>query len=290
MARDKYNAVWVSHSSISDFLHCPRAYYLKNVYKDKNTGNKMKVMAPALALGGAVHEVLEGLTVLPKDTRFSESLITKFQAVWTKYGGKQGGFLNQDTEYAFRQRGEAMLRRVYNNPGPLKDLSIKIKQDLPYYWLSEEDNIILCGKVDWLEYLADSDTVHIIDFKTGKRKEEAGSLQLPIYLLLVQNTQTKIVSRASYWYLETDDRLTVQDLPEVAEAEKKVLDIARKIKLARKLEKYDCPKGKGGCFACQPMERILKGEGELVGNDQYGSDVYILPEVNESDKPESEIL
>src|ERR1035437_4279352 len=34
MAQDKFNAVWVSHSSIGDFLKCPRLYYLHNVYKN----------------------------------------------------------------------------------------------------------------------------------------------------------------------------------------------------------------------------------------------------------------
>jgi ATP-dependent helicase/DNAse subunit B len=64
-----------------------------------------------------------------------------------------------------------------------------MKEDLPHYWLSEDDGIILCGKIDWLQYLPDTDSVHIVDFKTSKNKEKANSLQLPIYLLLVSNTQ-----------------------------------------------------------------------------------------------------
>ena len=39
--RDPYKAVWVSHSSMGDFLKCPRLYYLHNVYKNKNCGSKM---------------------------------------------------------------------------------------------------------------------------------------------------------------------------------------------------------------------------------------------------------
>ncbi|KKQ37796.1 MAG: hypothetical protein US54_C0025G0014, partial [Candidatus Roizmanbacteria bacterium GW2011_GWA2_37_7] len=46
MAPDKFSAVWVSHTSISDFLQCPYAYYLKHVYKDPKTGHKMKIMSP----------------------------------------------------------------------------------------------------------------------------------------------------------------------------------------------------------------------------------------------------
>jgi hypothetical protein len=40
---------------------------------------------------------------------------------------------------------------------------------------------------------------------------------------------------------------------------------------------------------CQPFERILKGEGELVkSDDRY--DIYVLPWKKESEFPESEIL
>ena len=81
---DKYTATWASHTTINDFLRCPRAYYLKAMYKDPKTNHKIKLMSPALALGQAVHEVLESLSVLPKQSRFSESLIAKFE--------KEGGF------------------------------------------------------------------------------------------------------------------------------------------------------------------------------------------------------
>jgi ATP-dependent helicase/DNAse subunit B len=59
--RDKYSAVWVSHSSMGDFLKCPYAYYLHNIYKDPKTGRKINIVNPSLSLGVAVHEVLEGL-------------------------------------------------------------------------------------------------------------------------------------------------------------------------------------------------------------------------------------
>ena len=42
MAVDKYTAVWVSHSSMGDFLKCPRAYFLHNVYKDPKTDSGKK--------------------------------------------------------------------------------------------------------------------------------------------------------------------------------------------------------------------------------------------------------
>src|SRR5581483_8920580 len=201
MPSDKYSAVWVSHSSVGDFLKCPRAYYLHNVYKNPKTGRKMNVINPARARGQAVHEVLEGLISHKAEERMSQSLVGKLEKNWAKYAGKKGGFKDTDEEEATRERARAMLERVEKNPGPLINKAIRISKDLPNYYLSEQENIILCGKVDWLEYLPESDSVHIIDFKTGRREESDDSLQLPMYHLLVKNTQKRSVGKASYWYL-----------------------------------------------------------------------------------------
>lgn len=282
---DKFTATWVSHSSISEFLRCPRAYYLKNIYRDPQTKHKVQLVSPPLSLGVAVHEVLEGLSTLPTENRFQEPLVKTFDRVWKKYSGKRGGFASADMEDKYRQRGEAMLRRVQENPGPLTKLAVKIKEDLPYYWLDEKDNIILCGKIDWLEYLPEEDGVNIIDFKTSKKEEDENSLQLPIYHLLVHNCQKRKVVSASYWYLDFSDSLTPKELPNLEEAHAQVLKIAREIKTARSLERFKCPHGEEGCYSCKSMERVVRGEAEFVGVNDYGQDVYTLlsPEVEEEE-------
>jgi CRISPR/Cas system-associated exonuclease Cas4 (RecB family) len=89
MPRDKYTAVWVSHTSIADFLKCPRAYYLKHVYRDPKTKHKLKLMAPPLALGQSVHEVVESLSQLPREKRFHEPLLVKLDRAWEKVSGKK---------------------------------------------------------------------------------------------------------------------------------------------------------------------------------------------------------
>ena len=76
--KDKYTAVWVSHSSITDFLKCPRAYFLHNIYKSPKTGHKITIVSPPLALGQTVHEIIESLSNLPVEKRFEEPLIAKF--------------------------------------------------------------------------------------------------------------------------------------------------------------------------------------------------------------------
>jgi len=285
---DPYNALWLSYSSISDFVKCPRAYYLKNVYKDSNTGNKISLIKPSLALGQCIHQILENISSLPKDSRFNKSLQQRLDLAWEKIKGKKGGFLNADIEHKYKRRAQDVLERVYKNPGPLKKLAVKIKDDLPHFWLSKQENIILCGKLDWLEYLPKEDAVHIIDFKTGHTRNQ-NSLQLPIYCLLASKCQKRKILQVSFWYLESDNQPVSQSMPNLVQTKKQVLDIAKKIFLARKLNKFNCPKGESGCQACKPFERILNGEGELVGKDLYGADLYILPP-KEIDKSESIIL
>ncbi len=286
MPKDKFSAVWVSHSSISDFLQCPRAYFLKNVYKDSRTGHKVKLMTPALALGAAVHEVLEKLSGIPKVDRFRESLFDRLNSVWGKYSGELGGFSDEQQEQKYKHRGEEMLRRVMQHPGVLERLAVKIQQDLPYYWLHEDENIILCGKIDWLEYLPESNSIHIIDFKTGASEEKADSLQLPIYMLLVSHCQERAVTRASYWYLAHHDEPIEQILPDPQHAYGQILEIARSIKLARQIKRFTCKTN--GCFACTPMEQIINGVAKLVGEDEYRADVYILKQQNE--QPQKSII
>lgn len=275
MPKDKYSAVWVSHSSIGDFLRCPRSYYLNNVYKDPQTGHKIKVSSPPLSLGQAVHEVIESLSVLPVEDRFRESLLTKYEEAWKKISGSLGGFSDPDVESTYKERGKVMLQRVMEHPGPLKNLAVKITMDLPYYWLSEEDNIILCGKIDWLEYMPDSDSVHIIDFKTGKNDEDGDSLQLPIYYLITSNCQKRTVAKASYWYIARNDEPTPVELPDSQEAYERVYKIAKEMKLARQLDRFKCPQG-NGCRFCKPLEAIVQGKAMFVGVDEYGQDSYTV--------------
>jgi hypothetical protein len=140
-----------------------------------------------------------------------------------------------------------------------------------------------------MEYLPDEDAVHIIDFKTSKKEENESSLQLPIYHLLVDRCQQRKVARASYWYLELNDELSPKELPDLFEAEQEILAIAKKVKLARQLERFKCPQGESGCWNCKPFEKILAGQAELVGVNDYNQDIYIITQAAQ-EKPESVIL
>ncbi|OGL53871.1 hypothetical protein A3K55_01600 [Candidatus Shapirobacteria bacterium RBG_13_44_7] len=247
-------------------------------------------MSPPLALGQAVHEVVESLSELKTEERFKEPLLEKFERAWNKISGKAGGFFDKESEYKYKKRGMDMLERVQKKPGLVSELAVKINMELPYYWLSEEDNIILCGKIDWLKYIPKEDSVEIVDFKTSRNEEGDDSLQLPIYHLLVHNCQKRKVVGAWYWYLDRNDELTKKELPDLVGSEKKILEIAKKMKLARQLERFKCPNGNEGCQACRPYEMVIQGKAEFVGHDEYRADVYVIEKLGKTTKEDSSIL
>lgn len=278
---DKYTAVWVSHSSMGDFLKCPRLYYLHNVYKDPKTNRKMTLVTPHMSLGIAVHNVLEGLANYPSEERMTRDLRATFEEEWLKVTGKKGGFLKEEQEEEFKLRGKEMINMVIKNPRFLINKRIKLPQtNMPCnFYLSEENNIILNGLIDWIEYLPD-DTLHMIDFKTGKHEEKESSFQLPIYLLLSNALQKRKVSKASYWYLETD-KIIEKELPDPETAYRDVLAIALKVKEARETKSFTCPEGEHGCMHCKVYEDILKHkEGaevdiDYIGVGGFNQDIYI---------------
>lgn len=291
---DKYTAVWVSHSSMGDFIKCPRSYYLHNMYKDPKTGHKVSVVTPHMSLGVAVHEVLEGLAEFPAESRMDRDLIQWYDSIWSKYSGKKGGFTNGEEEAEFKARGTVMLEKVANDPRFLVNKCIKLPQDkMPCnFYLSEEHNIILNGLVDWIEYLPETDSLHIVDFKTGKREETESSLQLPIYLLLCDALHKKRkVTKASYWYLESD-KMVEKELPDIDTARRDVLASAMKVKEARDIAKREgpektfvCPEGaynpdtkEGGCRNCRPYELIVSRDplAEFAGVGGFSQDMYIV--------------
>ncbi|MDO8575380.1 MAG: PD-(D/E)XK nuclease family protein [bacterium] len=278
---DKYSAVWVSHSSMGDFLKCHRAYYLKNIYKDPKTKRKIGIVSPALSLGSAVHEVVEGLGEFKAEERPFVPVFDKFEKAWEKFSGKKGGFSDEKEESEMKERGVKMIKRVKDNLAPLLLKIIKVEGGNngmpPNYLLSPEDNIILCGKIDWLQYIPEDDSIHIIDFKTGVNEESEESLQLPIYQLLLNNLLKKKrkVSGASYWYLDKDDAPKSVDLPTVEESFDRVIKVARDVKVIREKGEFLCPRGEKGCFACRDLEKVIKGEAEYVGEGEW-QDLYFV--------------
>ncbi len=279
MEKDKFKAIWLSHSSMKDFLNCPRAYFYRNVYKNPKTNRKITIMKPPLALGSAVHAALDELSILPSKERFTTPLEERFEKKWLTISGRRGGFASQKEEDEYKARGLEMIERVSKHPGPLKNKTLKINETVPYYWFSETENFILCGKIDWLEYIEETDSVHIIDFKTGRFDEKEDSLQLPIYYLVATNCQKRSVSKLSYWDIDRSNKPVEMKLPDVEKSKEKIMKIAERIKLARQLNHFKCAKDeKDGCVFCAPLKAVVEGKGQFVGLGDFREEIYILPD------------
>lgn len=290
--QDKYSAVWLSHSSSSDFKKCPRLYFLRNVWKNEN-GRKVNTVSPAMSLGSAVHGVIEPLALLKTEDRFKRNLLEIYEEVWQKFRGRWGGFLDLETENEYKEKGKEMIQNVIENKGPIAKKTIKFYEGnfIPNIFLSEEENIILCGLVDWVEYLDESDSLRVVDFKTGKNDEKDDSYQLPIYKILVEALQKRKVTSAAYWYLEREKVLTKKEIldEDVELVKEELLDIGRDIKQRKESAKskkelevnFSCPQGEEGCRFCREFELIRNytfdtDEIEYVGVGEYKQDLYLI--------------
>lgn len=273
---NKYKATYVSHSSSSTFKNCPLAYFYSAVYKDAD-GDKISTVSPHLTLGVSVHEPLEALMEVPSDERKNTKFAPLFFKTWESLSGEKGGFKNPEQEEEFKQRGVEMLKRVKANIHHLEGESaflVKERKELPWFWLSEEEEIILCGKTDVI--LKHEDCYEVIDFKTGKNQEKDSSLQLPIYRLLLNHYFGAANFRAKYWYLLSDDAPIEKEIPSLEESRELVLDIGRKIKQARADKNFECPRGESGCFACRDYRKIVNGDAKFSGKGIYGAKMYTI--------------
>jgi ATP-dependent helicase/DNAse subunit B len=291
---DKYSAVWLSHSSVSDYKKCPRLYFLRNVWKNEN-GRKVNTVSPAMSLGSAVHSVLEPLANVKTDSRFERDLLEIYDENWSKFAGRKGGFLNDDEEAEYKAKGKKMLENVIANKGPLAKKTVKFYDGdfIPNTYLSEDENIILCGLVDWVEYMEETDSLRVIDFKTGKNSESDESYQLLIYKVLVEALQKRKVTRAAYWYLDREKILTDKELidEDIDEMKKGLLSIGIEIKNKKESsrskeeieEAFKCVKSGTGevCYACRDMELVRNytfdtDEIEYLGVGEYKQDLYLI--------------
>lgn len=298
---DKYKAIWMSHSSLCDYEKCPRLYYLHNVYKDSKTGRKINIASPYTTLGIAVHNVLENLINFKSEDRAKQDLLKNYEIEWQKIVGdnfEMGGFESLEQEKEFKNRGMSMLKNVMSDYKMLTKKTIPTKSYydgymLPNYYISEQENIILCGNIDWIEYDEQNKNLKLIDFKTGKNEEKEDSIQLPIYKLLLTNLQKRWpVENGYYWYLDNENKsenlkekiLSTEILEDTKNRIiKNGVEIRDKrfawsdargewIKLKNEEENFTCS-GSTYCD-CKKYQRIIDGEAKYLGVDMYGKDLY----------------
>lgn len=179
-----------------------------------------------------------------------------------------------EEEAVFGKRGLKMLQNFYNNAKCLEKRVPSIV--FPKYNLT--GNIILTGNFDFAGELPDG-TLHIVDFKTGVHDEE-DAIQLYIYAILAETNIGKPVSKASFWYLDREDRpkeIVLDSLePKLDWLKEKALEV----KEAIKINNWVCAKSPElveGCRDCKEYQAIIDGKGEFQFSDyRYKKDIYYL--------------
>jgi len=75
------NALYLSYTSLNDFIRCPRSYYLKNVYRNPKNGFKIQIASPYLTLGATVHDTIKWFLDLEEKSSEKE-VMDKFRNLW----------------------------------------------------------------------------------------------------------------------------------------------------------------------------------------------------------------
>lgn len=277
--------LWISPSAISDFKNCPRLYFFRNIYRNPKTGYRVNIISPQLTLGGIIHETLEKFTFLEDIADRETRLKQLFQDTWLQKSGKKGGFSSEEEETDFKKRGLDMLNRFLKNSHFQDTIPVKLYKSPDYLPKAPLDQlnqeIVLCGKVDWIEELHDG-KLHIIDFKTGEKEERADSIQLPFYAYLVWRLKSKPVGKISYWYLNREDVPKEFPLPDMKETEQKISQYAYLIKKSISINSFNCRSSKGTCFWCEQFKPIEKGEAELIDIDhQRYRELYVVRDLSQ---------
>ncbi len=263
------NPLFVSYTSLSDFLKCPRSYYLKNLYKDPKTGNRIQIASPYLSLGSTVHDSVKWYLEM-KGQVTKDQLFSKFRNLWFKYSGKRGGFESDEQEGVFGKRGLKMLDNFLKNAEKLE----KISHQVTFPKLNLFEDVILMGNFDFVGEKEDG-TLHILDFKTGSY-DEKDPLQLYIYAILAEANFGKKVSSASFWYLDREDSPREIVLDPLEPKLEWVIEKASGLKEVLGKGEWVCVEN-GKCD-CKIYQSILDGKGEFQFTDfRYKKDVYFLP-------------
>ncbi len=271
------NAIYLSHTSLKDFLNCPRAYYLKNLYRDPVTNNKLQIASPHLTLGSTIHAAIDwyckqSFSASKEDQKpTKEELLQKFRQLWKSYRLKRGGFETLEEEASYGKRGLQMMENFYNHVTALDPCVANVK--FPKYHLLPD--VILIGNMDYIGRRPDG-SYSVIDFKTGVR-DEVSALQLGIYAILTEANMGHEVSEASFWYLDRDDLPKPVVLEPVQQTLDWLVEKAKEVKLAVQQNDWHCKKSPGMCKDCREYQLLLDKKGEFLFSDQaYKKDFYFL--------------
>ena len=210
-----------SPSKLEMFEKCPKSYhfyYLDPIYsKMKSELKKMpENIFSFYTLGRAVHNAITLFFHAPKEEQNWENLKKILKETWTSEFqwnkkpplGEWGGFKNLEEEKDAYKQALLMLKNFFRMRAknlkieylPTPDLRHSI-QDYQNLIKPLNENFDISGKFDLIIQNED-ETLHVVDFKTGKN-ENNNNFQLKFYKVLAEENFKKPVSKASFYFLKS---------------------------------------------------------------------------------------
>jgi hypothetical protein len=282
-----------SPSKLGLFEKCPKSYhftYLDPVYsKMKADLRKMpENIFSFFTLGRAVHNAITLFFHAQKDERTWENLKNTLKGTWTSEAqwnkkpplGESGGFKTLEEEKEAYNQGLLMLKKFFSiYPKGLKIIYLPTPdirhsiQDFQDLIVPLNEKFDISGKFDLITENED-ETLHIIDFKTGK-KEDSDNFQLKFYKVLAEEKFKKPVAKASFLFLRSGNQkefeLNKQETNDLKD------EIIKKIDLINQTKDFE-PKPSAFCKFCMfknycPEKEKVKEFTKEIKAEDYTDDL-----------------
>lgn len=173
-------------------------------------------LRPSDTAGTLVHNILcDFFAKLPPEERSEERLLSMFEERWTALSPR---YLRMPGVEELRDRSREALERFAQR----EDLRAQPFQVELYVQVRIAPDIVLFGRMDRVEEEPDG-SLHIVDYKTGSHPGDVDASQLHLYAIMVERKLERLVSRASFWYLD-DGSVWTTEL--TAEDKQRALDEA----------------------------------------------------------------
>jgi putative RecB family exonuclease len=171
-------------------------------YVDRQKGRVRPRLRPADTAGSLVHRVLcDFFSKVDETERSRDKLFEMFNFGWNALSAGYHRVPGVEVHH------ENSLRQLSNFARTF-DLKARPFMVEPYFQVEIEPGILLFGRLDRLDEEPDG-TLHIIDYKTGTQPEEIDASQLTLYAILVEAKIDRVVSKASFWYLDDGQTWTM---------------------------------------------------------------------------------
>jgi len=211
----------LSASAIEIYNLCPQKYLFEQRWGIRGRP------AAAMAFGNVMHTtVREFVRAIQRGRRMPfDEVEAIFKREWPS-----ARFRDSYQEQEYQKEGLAQLRGFYER---YVAAPADVLEQEKWFELPLEENVVVTGRIDQLNRV-DGNEVEIVDYKTGRPKEEKDaekSLQLSLYALAMRELLELDPVRLTFYNLTTNEPVSApREEKQLEEARKTVLEVAAQIR------------------------------------------------------------